>query len=328
MSQHVKKIKIGHIGLGHMHSAGKMDCVRHYPELFDVVGLAVPEEEETHSWTSYAEFKDIPRMTVEELLNHDDLNAVMVECDDWNLVKYAQLCVNAGKHIHLDKPAGESIPDFEKLIHKAKTGNLTVQLAYMYRYNPAVVKALTLARSGALGEILQVDALMSTMHSDEIRQWLTHFKGGTMHIFGCHIIDLLLLFQGMPDCIVPFNKKTMIHDIDVYDHDFAVFEYPKGISTVRTSSVEINGFRRRQLVVCGTSGTVEIKPLETGIPQKFTEISVSSVKHSGNEVLPIAGRYDDMMLDFASIVRGEKENPFAYEHELALQRACLKACGF
>lgn len=65
MSQHVKKVKIGHIGLGHMHSAGKMACVRRYPEIFDVVGAAFPGEEEVHSWTSYAEFAEIPRMTPE-----------------------------------------------------------------------------------------------------------------------------------------------------------------------------------------------------------------------------------------------------------------------
>jgi predicted dehydrogenase len=315
-----------------------MACVRRYPELFDVVGVAVPEEEEIQAWTSRKEFDGLSWMTVEELLARDDLDAVMVECEDWNLIRYAQMCIDAGKHIHLDKPAGESIPDYERLMETAKRKNLTVQLAYMYRYNPAIVKTLEMVRNGELGEILEIDAVMSTDHPDNIRIWLQHFQGGTMHTFGCHLVDLVLLFGGMPDRIIPFRKKTMLGGIDVYDHDFAVFEYPKGISTIRTSSFEVDGFNRRQFVVCGSEGTVELKPLETGNLEKYTEMYLSTKKtlagQPGRErrrnidIPPIGGRYDTMMLDFAAMVRGEKQNPFTYEYELAVQRACLASCGF
>lgn len=39
------------------------------------------------------------------------------------------------------------------------------------------------------------------------------------------------------------------------------------------------------------------------------------------------GRYDDMMTSFAAMVRGEKENPYTYDYELALYRTILKCCG-
>jgi hypothetical protein len=35
-----------------------------------------------------------------------------------------------------------------------------------------------------------------------------------------------------------------------------------------------------------------------------------------------------MMLDFAQMVKGEKQNSFTYDYELAVQRACFAACGF
>ena len=37
-------------------------------------------------------------------------------------------------------------------------------------------------------------------------------------------------------------------------------------------------------------------------------------------------RYDDMMRNFAEIVRG-KENPFPYDYELNLYKLVLRACG-
>ena len=39
------------------------------------------------------------------------------------------------------------------------------------------------------------------------------------------------------------------------------------------------------------------------------------------------GRYLEMMQDFAAIVRGEYENRFSYDYELAVQRLLLQACG-
>jgi predicted dehydrogenase len=272
----MKRIKIGHLGLGHLHSEGKMACVRRFPEIFDVVGIAEPDEKTWQKFHAHRTYSGLQRLSVEELLNRQDIDAIMVECDDWNLVQYGQWCIDAGKHIHLDKPAGENISDFEQLMKSAEDKNLTVQMAYMYRYNPAVLKTIGMVKRNELGEILQIDTVMSREHTDEIRIWLKHFEGGTMHTFGCHLVDLHLLFQGTPVRIVPYKKKTMLRNIDVYDHDLAVFEYSKGISTVRTSSFEVNGYERRQLVVCGTEGTVELKPLETNRLEEFTKMYVST----------------------------------------------------
>lgn len=39
----MKKLKIGQIGIGHNHGAAKMETVRKFPEVFDVVGVAEPD---------------------------------------------------------------------------------------------------------------------------------------------------------------------------------------------------------------------------------------------------------------------------------------------
>jgi predicted dehydrogenase len=76
------KIRIGHIGLGHMHSEGKMACVRRYPSVFEAVGIAEPDEETYKSRNRHKTFEGLKRMTVEEMLSANEIDAVMVECDD------------------------------------------------------------------------------------------------------------------------------------------------------------------------------------------------------------------------------------------------------
>ena len=58
-------------------------------------------------------------MTEEQLLNVPGLAAVMVDTRVRDLLPTAQRCIDAGKHIGLDKPAGDSLPKYTKLLDSA-----------------------------------------------------------------------------------------------------------------------------------------------------------------------------------------------------------------
>ena len=113
----------------------------------------------------------------------------------------------------------------------------------------------------------------------------------------------------------------------------AIFEYDNGVSFAKTSALEVGGYARRQLVVTGTLGTVELKPLEMFIPEvgHYTEKTEYWEKKWNDEgqhyKTPIFNRYDGMLAAFAAYVRGEKQNPYTPDYELELYKTVLKACG-
>src|SRR5690606_6248185 len=111
---------------------------------------------------------------------------------------------------------------------------------------------------------------------------------------------------------------------------FAVFEYPKMTATVRASVVEVEGYSRRQMVICGDRGTIEIRPLE---PPQMRLALLEDAHGFGKgcqdvELPAMTGRYDLQIKEFAQIVRGEIENPFSLDHELLVQKATMLACGY
>ena len=328
----MKKIKIGQIGIGHNHGAAKAADLRRLPEIFEFVGLVVPEHDaEYHSRRELEEYKDIPQMTEEELFAIPDLDAVIIETCVPYLVPTAQRAIDRGLHIHLDKPAGEDIHEYEKLLSDAKAKGLAVQMGYMYRYNPGVLYAIEKIEAGEIGEVMYIDAHMSTGHDKNFRKFLSQFTGGTMYIFGCHLIDLIVKIKGKPDKIVSFNTNSGHDGLDFPDNCAAALIYKDGTCWVRTSSVEVNGWGRRQFAVCGTKGTIEIKPIES--PMKVTEAYANTAKswrdiHTDVEPPKQAHRYDNMLRDFAKMIRGEGENPYTYEHDLYVHKATLAACGF
>ena len=327
----MKKIKIGQIGIGHNHGEGKMLAVQKFPELFEVIGYAEENEKWVEKRGNLPCYKDLPRLSVEEIIEKSD--AILVECDVWNLTKVAKMCVEAVKHVHIDKPASGTLAEFEELLNIAKEKNLTVQMGYMYRYNFAIQKLMDMINSGELGEIYQIDAEMSTYHSKEYREWLKKFKGGSMYIFGSHLIDLVVSILGKPEKVYPFIKQTGFEGVYSDDNNFAVLEYDKAIARITNLSVEVNGWGMRRFAVMGSKGTVEIKPIELNVEmtKSTTDIASNAYQDMKEKVdikdVPTLSRYDEMMKDFYKSVIGEKENPYSYEHELAVQKTLCKVVG-
>ena len=327
----MRKIKVAQIGTSaNSHGNQIWKSLIGQPELFEVVGYAFPEGEREKFPKQAAKFDGYREMTVEEILNDPTIEAVAVETEEVYLTKYALMVAKAGKHLHMEKPGGLVLSEFEELIAILKEKKLVFSTGYMYRFNPKIREALEKVKRGELGEIYSVEAHMSCTHPREVREWLGNFQGGMLFFLGCHLIDLIYQLQGEPREVIPLSCATGFDGVSAEDYGMVVFQYKHGVSFVKTCAAERGGFLRRQFVICGEQGTVEIKPLEyivTGgqytIASECDEIGWQIPwKVSQSEVFD---RYDGMMRNFAELVRG-KENPYSYDYELSLYKLILKSC--
>lgn len=324
-------IKIGQIGIGHNHGEAKMFAVQKFPELFEVVGYAEEDEEWIKKRGDLPGYRDLKRMSVQEVIEQSD--AILVECDVWNLTKYAKMCIEAGKHIHMDKPASGTLEEYKEVLDMAKEKGLVIQLGYMYRYNTAVQKCLEAVKNGDLGEIYSINAEMSTYHVVDYKKWLTNFHGGIMYILGSHLVDLIVYMMGEPDKITSFIKHTGLDGVDFEDSNLAVLEYGNALARIYVSSVEVNGWGRRQLMVSGSKGTINIVPLENTVTMTYADTTISTncykdmKEYVPIEDVPPENRYDEMMKDFYDYIMKTKENPFTYEHDYLVQKVLYEIIG-
>ncbi|MFH1924838.1 MAG: Gfo/Idh/MocA family oxidoreductase [Planctomycetota bacterium] len=324
-----RRVKIGQIGTAHAHAAGKMSTLRKLAEEFDVVGVVEPDPERRRTMENNPVYRGLEWMTEEQLLGARGLQAVAVETAVGDLVPTAARCVAAGMHLHLDKPAGESLHAFKTVLDEATRRKLTVQMGYMFRHNPAFEFCFRAIREGWLGQVFELHGVISKMIDPAKRLELANFAGGTMFELGCHLIDAMVAALGKPDRVTPYVRHTRPDQDPLADNMLAVFEYPKATATIRSAVVEVEGFRRRQFVVCGDRGTVDVRPLEP--PKLLLALTEprGRFKRGYQEVeLPaMPGRYDDQLVDLARIVRGEKETDYPPSHDLAVHEAILLAGG-
>jgi predicted dehydrogenase len=320
------RLKIGQIGVGHAH-ATKLAVYRESPD-YEVVGLVEPNKLLRERASEQPAFRGVPVMTEEQLLNVPGVAAVLVETPVRDLLATAQRCIDAGKHIHLDKPAGESLPQYRQLLDAAERKKLLVQMGYMYRYSPAVVILRQFLREGWLGDVFEVHTVMSKVVGDAERKKLAEFRGGIMFELGCHVIDLVIGVLGQPDRVHAFPRHSGKQSDGLLDNMLAVFEYPRATATVKSSAEEVDGGARRHFVVCGTSGTFHIQPLDSPAIRLTLDRDRGEYKKGTHEIaLPKFTRYAADAGDMARILRGEKESDFPYMHDLTVQETVLLASG-
>ncbi|HWA99538.1 MAG TPA: Gfo/Idh/MocA family oxidoreductase [Pirellulales bacterium] len=321
------KIKIGQIGTAHAHAAGKLAAIRKLADDYEVVGVVESDVARRERLSQQPPYAGLPWMTEEQLFAAPGLQAVAVETAVRELVPTALRSVEAGLHVHVDKPAGESMSAVRRLHEIAAGRARTVQMGYMFRYNPAFQLLFQAVREGWLGEIFEVDAVMSKALEGNERKRLLEYRGGSMFELGCHVIDQLVTVLGKPDRVTAYPRQTRSELDPLVDNQLAVFEYPHATAAVRSSLVEINGGPRRQFIVCGTEGTLEILPLEP--PQAVLTLTkpCGAYRKGRQEVeLPkMTGRYDDEFRDLAAVIRGEKPFAWSPQHDLVTHECILRA---
>ncbi len=321
------KIRVGQIGTKHAHAVGKLQAALKLSDHFEVVGVVEPDPEQRQKLQQTEPFRGLSWMSVDQLLAQPELQMVLVETEIDALLPTAARCLTAGKHIHLDKPAGASLKEFQHVIEIARNNKRLIQMGYMFRGNPAFRFLFDAVKRGWLGEIFEIHGVMSKKVGNADRAELARYQGGAMFELGCHLIDAVIQILGKPEKVVASNRKTHPELDQLNDNCLAIFHYPKATATVRSSVVEVDGNRRRQFTVCGTLGTIKIEPLEP------PHLTLTLDRPQGNyrkgtqvvELDKMDGRYDADLINFAAAIRGEREFEYSLEHDLDVQACVLKA---
>jgi hypothetical protein len=86
---------------------------------------------------------------------------------------------------------------------------------------------------------------------------------------------------------------------------------------------------RRNFIVCGTGGTLQIQPLEPPAARLALLTPHGEFKKGYQDVSfpKPGGRYDGDFADLAKVIRGEKAFEFTPEHDLNAHEALLIASG-
>jgi predicted dehydrogenase len=182
--------------------------------------------------------------------------------------------IKSGKHIYCEKPLARNLSEAEEMSNASRSSDSVVQIAFNYRFIPAVTQAKSMIMDGFLGDTLVFRA--QYLHSSYLNperpiSWRlskAQGGGGALIDLGSHAIDLMHYLTGEFKKVLaqtrtfirsrPLEKGSERHGtVDVDDHAMLQIELVEGgLGTIEVSRVAMGSTDDLRFEIHGTRGAL------------------------------------------------------------------------
>jgi predicted dehydrogenase len=175
--------------------------------------------------------------SLEELLSDDNIELVVVNTPSVTHFDYARQCLEAGKHVIVEKPFTATVREAEQLIGLAERKNLKLSVYQNRRYDSDYRTVKKILEEGWIGDIIDAEIRYdryAPQLSYKAHKETPTAAVGSLYDLGSHIIDQALQLFGMPASVfadIAINRPGS--QVDDY-FDLKLF-YPHHRVSLRSS---------------------------------------------------------------------------------------------
>jgi predicted dehydrogenase len=174
-----------------------------------------------------ADFEGIPNVSHEEIINHPELDVVIVCTHNFLNKDLTIRALNAGKHVFCEKPPAFTGADIEEIkIAEANSGKI-LMYGFNHRHHDSVLHMKKLIDSNEYGKVLWLRGRYGkSVTADYFNQWRAKKElagGGILMDQGIHMLDLFLFLSGDFD-VVKAEVSNLYWHMDVEDNAFVILK--------------------------------------------------------------------------------------------------------
>ena len=261
----------------------------------------------------------------------------------------AVAALELGCHVLVEKPLATSVEDCQRVQAAAEDKGLVASVNHSLLFDPQVVRALELVRSGKLGKVVSVDILRGSMYPP--------YRGGPLppqyrtagypfRDLGVHALYLFQAFLGPIESVNAIWESKGGDPNLVYDEWRALVRCRGGLGQFQLSwNVKP---MQSQIIVQGTRGVLRIdlflmfqalrgatpapKPIErvinalTDSIQPLVDVPAGVVKFASGIIRPFQGLHD-LIAAFYQALEGTRTPPVTLEDATAVVRWVEEVAG-
>jgi len=302
-------LRLGIIG------TGAISQVVHLPifaERADVDVIALADADEHKAGTLARRFS-VPRvMGADELLDFDELEAVVL-CTPNNLhEEMATRALESGKHVLVERPLAATAEGTSRVVEAALRSGQVLQIGMPHRFRPEVIALRSFVEGGELGDLYAMRGSWLTRAFPSVRStWRTDASvagGGALVDLGIPALDLSLWVAGFPQV----RRVSCLLAGDEGEVEYAatlMLETENGIAiTLEVSNRAYAAEDRFYLRVMGSDGAGSLPPLEVfkQLGGRPLDVTPRQGRPSGGEN-PYTNAYRRLLDDFVRRVTGVAE---------------------
>jgi predicted dehydrogenase len=279
-------VKAAVIGTGSMGRGLIAQCQKEFIDLKALCDInpkrrqAAAEAMAKAGWPQPKEYDDW-----REMLEKENLEAVIIATPLWSHADIAVGCLDAGKHVLCEKMMAKTEADCLRMIDAMRRNKRVLEIGYQRYYNPVYQAAYqNIIKQGLLGDVYfarlvwhrngnwrrQEDPPAANFDPsrwgypdwDHLLNWRLYkqYSEGLMAELGSHQVTATnWFFEAVPEAVYSTGSISRFKDgREVFDHVYAIFEYPGG-RTATFSSIESNAFDAAYEMFMGTRGTLILR---------------------------------------------------------------------
>lgn len=217
-----------------------------------------------------------------QMLGRQDIEMVCICTPPSTHCGIAIECLNAGKHVLIEKPLAVSVEECDKILEAAKRNGKLVSVIAQSRFHGDAMRAKKLLDNEACGRLLYAEADSVWWRDncyydlDWRGRWETEGGGCTLN-HAVHHIDMLLWMAGRPRAVTAIMANQNHPNCEEEDIAMALIEFENGAVGRLTSSLLHHGQKQRMVFetqyaeITLPLGIECAKALPNGFPEKDEE---------------------------------------------------------
>ena len=193
----MSRVRLALVGCGGMSRAH----LRRFHVLSDRLELAAAVDVDPAKAAAVAELMPGVRTAADYREVLDDVDAVLLVLPHHEHHPVGLACLQAGKHVLLEKPMAIGEAACLELIDASRAAGRVLMIAYCMRFHPLVSGMKQLIDDGAAGDVFQVSIWTEQLTRYHEGHWALKaatLGGGQFFSHGCHYVDILLWYLGRP----------------------------------------------------------------------------------------------------------------------------------
>ena len=248
-SQDFELVKLGIIGTGRI--AGRFVKESVFVSGINVEGVYNPHEKSAERFQSEYEL-GFHVSVLDDLW--PQINAVYIASPHETHYTYAKKALEHGCNVLCEKPMALKKQEAVELFALAQEKGCILMEAIKTAYSPGFVRLLSMAKSGIIGRIYDVESCFTRLTPSNLRELTDKTYGGSFTEFGSYTLLPIIKILGGNCDDVRFESFLTDNGLDIYTK--AYFRYPNALATAKTGlKVKSEG----ELIISGTQGYIKVK---------------------------------------------------------------------
>lgn len=184
----------------------------------------------------------------------DEVDAVYIATPHLTHYEFAKRAILAGKHVLCEKPLVLEKEQAEELYKLAKEKNVVLFEAIKTAYAPGFIRLISIAKSGVIGEIKDVNATFTKLMADRnCREFDPQQAGGSITELATYPLVAIIKLLGLDyESLDSFSYKDE-NGIDLYSK--IIVKYKNAIAT---ANVGLGVKSEGELIISGTKGYIVV----------------------------------------------------------------------